>query len=554
MRKLNLLSKLLILTLLPLITILILLISISYTIEVDELDSNIDEFRSALIKERKHQLKEIIEVATGIIAYQTSLPNQGDIKGALRDLRFGGAGYFFIYDTQGTNIFHGLKPAVEGKNLIDLEDTKGNKIIVGLLDAAKNGGGSFSYFYQKPGSQEQSEKMGYSIMIPNTDWMIGTGAYLDDIEKVIEDYALAAEQGLQEKMLFILLIASTLIMVTIFLIFIMAARIVKPIQHMADNLNNIAQGEGDLTQRLDILGKDETAQLGKSFNTFVDKLKNTIDEIRSATSGIIQSGSDINQQSADISEELIQHNNETEQVVTAITEMSYTANEVANNSNQVAEAIQAVTQDVMHAQECVEVSLTEVSELVKEVDGAANSMNALSEQSQKINNVLTVIGAIAEQTNLLALNAAIEAARAGEQGRGFAVVADEVRSLASRTQASTLEINEMLTELHRLVTQSVDAMSLSQKRSGRTVESSRTISESLASVTTAITSINDKSTQIATATTEQSSVTEEINRNINAIQEIVNTLTASSIEAKKAAGDVLDEGDRLDQLVSQFKT
>jgi len=521
---------------------------------VDELDSNIDEFRSALIKERKHQLKEIIEVATGIIAYQTSLPNQGDIKGALRDLRFGGAGYFFIYDTQGTNIFHGLKPAVEGKNLIDLEDTKGNKIIVGLLDAAKNGGGSFSYFYQKPGSQEQSEKMGYSIMIPNTDWMIGTGAYLDDIEKVIEDYALAAEQGLQEKMLFILLIASTLIMVTIFLIFIMAARIVKPIQHMADNLNNIAQGEGDLTQRLDILGKDETAQLGKSFNTFVDKLKNTIDEIRSATSGIIQSGSDINQQSADISEELIQHNNETEQVVTAITEMSYTANEVANNSNQVAEAIQAVTQDVMHAQECVEVSLTEVSELVKEVDGAANSMNALSEQSQKINNVLTVIGAIAEQTNLLALNAAIEAARAGEQGRGFAVVADEVRSLASRTQASTLEINEMLTELHRLVTQSVDAMSLSQKRSGRTVESSRTISESLASVTTAITSINDKSTQIATATTEQSSVTEEINRNINAIQEIVNTLTASSIEAKKAAGDVLDEGDRLDQLVSQFKT
>jgi len=554
MKKLNLLNKLLLLTLLPLVTTLILLVSIAYTIEIDELDNNVNEFRSALIKERKHQLKEIIDIATGVVAYQTSLSNGGDIKGALRNLRFGSAGYFFMYDTKGTNILHSLKPSVEGKNLIDLEDTKGNKIIVGLLDAAQKGGGTFSYFYQKPGEQEHSEKLSYTRMIPNTNWMIGTGAYINDIEEAIKEYALTAKQGLHEKMLLILTIAIALIVITIIIICIAAARIVRPIEHMAANLNDIAQGEGDLTQRLEIEGNDETAQLGESFNLFVDKLKHTIDEIRSATSGIIQAGGDINQQSNDISTELMQHNNETEQVVAAITEMSSTANEVACNTNQVAEATQAVTQDVMHAQECVEISLTEVSELVKEVDGAATSMSALSEQSQKINNVLTVIGAIAEQTNLLALNAAIEAARAGEQGRGFAVVADEVRNLASRTQASTLEINEMLTELHRLVTQSVDAMSLSQERSVRAVDSSRTISESLTSVTTAITSINDMSTQIATATTEQSSVTEEIHRNVNAIQEIVNTLTTSSAEAKKVAEDVLNEGDKLDQLVSQFKT
>lgn len=554
MPKLTLLGKLLLLTLIPLIAILVLIMSFIYTVEVNELESRITEFRSTLIKDRSEQLREITEVASGIVAYQKSLPNQGDIKGALRNIHYSKAGYFYIYDTQGNNIFHGLKPELEGKNLINLSDSKGNKIVVGLLDAAQNGDGIFSYFYQKKGESAQIEKLGYASMLPNSNWMLGTGAYLDDIEEALNTYALNAEQSLYEKMLFLLLISTALIIVTIIGAYIAAAKIVKPVQSMADNLNNIAQGEGDLTQRLTVEGNDEIAQLGKSFNLFVNKLQTTISDINSATISINQAGSNMGQQSSNIATQLLHHNNETEQVVSAITEMSSTANEVASNTNQVAEATQAVTEEVFNAQACVDVSLSEVSALVKEIDGASNSMDSLSEQSKKINNVLSVIGDIAEQTNLLALNAAIEAARAGEQGRGFAVVADEVRNLASRTQESTLEINEMLNELHRLVEQSVNAMQLSQERSVRAVDSSRAISESLGSVTTSITSINDMSTQIATAATEQSSVTEEINRNIYAIQEIVNSLTQSSKEAENVAHDVLSEGEKLGQLVSQFKT
>ena len=554
MKKLPLLGKLLLLTLTPLIAILVLIMSITYTIEMDNLDNNIQEFRTTLIKERKQQLREITEVALGIISYQKSLPNEGNINKALRNIRFGTAGYFYIYNAQGTNIFHGLKPELEGKNLIGLTDSKGKKIVVGLLNSAKTGDGTFSYFYQKKGEATQIEKLGYAAMVPGTEWMLGTGAYLDDIEKVVNEYALTAEKSLDEKMSYILFIALALIIVTIVIIYIVAAKIVTPIQSMATNLNDIAQGEGDLTQRLAVKGHDEIAQLGKSFNLFVDKLQSTISEINISTNGINKAGSNISQQSSNIATQLLQHNDETEQVVSAITEMSSTANEVATNTNQVAEATLAVTAEVLNAQECVDVSLAEVSALVKEIDGASKSMDSLSEQSQKINNVLTVIGAIAEQTNLLALNAAIEAARAGEQGRGFAVVADEVRNLASRTQASTLEINEMLNELHRLVEQSVNAMELSQERSVRSVDSSRAISDSLSSVTSSITSINDMSTQIATAATEQSSVTEEINRNVYSIQEIVNSLTQSSKEAEKVAHDVLTEGGRLDQLVSQFKT
>jgi len=554
MKKLPLLGKLLLLTLTPLIAILVLIMSITYTIEMDNLDNNIQEFRTTLIKERKQQLREITEVALGIISYQKSLPNEGNINKALRNIRFGTAGYFYIYNTQGTNIFHGLKPELEGKNLIGLTDSKGKKIVVGLLNSAKTGDGTFSYFYQKKGEAAQIEKLSYAAMVPGTEWMLGTGAYLDDIEKVVNEYALTAEKSLDEKMSYILFIALALIIITIAIIYIVATKIVTPIQNMAANLNDIAQGEGDLTLRLAVKGHDEIAQLGKSFNLFVDKLQSTISEINTSTNGINKAGANISQQSSNIATQLLQHNDETEQVVSAITEMSSTANEVATNTNQVAEATLAVTAEVLNAQECVDVSLAEVSALVKEIDGASKSMDSLSEQSQKINNVLTVIGAIAEQTNLLALNAAIEAARAGEQGRGFAVVADEVRNLASRTQASTLEINEMLNELHRLVEQSVNAMELSQERSVRSVDSSRAISDSLSSVTSSITSINDMSTQIATAATEQSSVTEEINRNVYSIQEIVNSLTQSSKEAEKVAHDVLTEGGRLDQLVSQFKT
>lgn len=553
MNNLKLLNKLLLLTLLPLVTILVLLTSINYTLEMSALDDNIAEFRTSLIDEREQQLKEISEVALGVIAYQKTLPNGGDIDKALRNLKFGNAGYFFIYDTDGVNIFHAVKPQLHGKNLIDLKDPKGNKIIVGLIDAAKQGGAIYTYYYQKPGTSTQSEKLGYAVMIPGTNWLLGTGAYIDDIEKVIQKYAITAEDSLKDKMWLSLLISGGLIILTIFIIFFVAARMVSPIKRMADNLNDIAQGDGDLTKRLEINGNDEIAQLGNSFNLFVDKLRNTIGEISSATVGITKAGGDMSQQSTDIATQLEHHNGETEQVVTAITEMASTANEVADSTNKVADATRAVTVDVKHAQDCVDTSLTEVSALVEEINGAANSMHSLSEQSQKINNVLAVIGSIAEQTNLLALNAAIEAARAGEQGRGFAVVADEVRNLASRTQKSTLEINEMLNELHRLVKLSVDAMSLSQERSVRSVDSSRAISESLTSVESAIVSINDMSTQIATATTEQSSVTEEVNRNVYEIQKIVNSLTESSTQAETVSNSVLNEGKILDHLVKQFK-
>jgi len=553
MSKLSLRNKLLLLSLFPLILALLVLMSVSYYVEQDALAAEVVTFRSKLVGERKQQIKEATEIAAGIVNYQLSLKEQGNVNQALRDIRFGSAGYFFMYDSQGKNIFHALIPSLEGQNKIDMTDPRGTKIIVGLLDAAKHGDGSFSYYYQKPNTNEQIEKISYAMMIPGTDWMLGTGAYIDDIDAVVEEYRATVTEQMADKSFAILLIALFLTGITGFIIMIAAHRMVVPIKNMADNLNDIAKGEGDLTKRLAVKGEDEIAQLGRSFNLFVDKLQNIIGDVATATAKVKTAANAIHAQTKVMSSQLVSHNNETDQVVTAITEMSSTANEVAKNTTQVAEATHAATGDVANAQRCVDASLEEIASLMSQINNAAGSIKSLSEQSQKINSVLSVIGGIAEQTNLLALNAAIEAARAGEQGRGFAVVADEVRNLASRTQASTLEINEMLSALHKLVTQAVKAMEESQQSCVRSVDSSRTISDSLGSVTSAVTAINDMSTQIAAAATEQSSVTEEINRNVYAIQEIVNELLHSSEDAARISMTVSEEGINLGKLVGQFK-
>ncbi|MEM6250146.1 methyl-accepting chemotaxis protein [Shewanella vaxholmensis] len=553
MSNFSLRNKLLLLSLFPLILTLCILMTVSYYVEQSALADEVTTFRTKLIGERKTQIKEATEIAAGIVQYQLSLKENGNVNQALRDIRFGSSGYFFIYDSQGKNLFHAVMPNLEGQNKIDMTDPRGTKIIVGLLDAAKKGDGNFSFYFQKPNTNEQIEKIGYSMMIPGTDWMLGTGAYIDDIDAVVEDYRATVTEQMIDKSYAILLIALLLAAMTAVVILATAQRMVAPIKNMANNLNDIAKGEGDLTKRLTVKGEDEIAQLGQSFNLFVDKLQTIIGDVANATAKVKSAANAIHDQTKVMSSQLISHNNETDQVVTAITEMSATASEVAQNTTQVAEATHAATGDVANAQRCVDASLEEISALMAQINNAAGNIQSLSEQSKKINNVLSVIGGIAEQTNLLALNAAIEAARAGEQGRGFAVVADEVRNLASRTQSSTLEINEMLSELHKLVALAVKTMEESQQSCVRSVDSSRAISESLGSVTSAVTAINDMSTQIATAATEQSSVTEEINRNVFAIQEIVNELLHSSEDAARVSQTVSQEGINLGKLVGQFK-
>ena len=546
-------NKLLLLVILPLMLVVTSLMVSTYYIESSNLKEDITTYSEKLLEEKQNLIKTEVSIAVKIVEYQLSLGENAKVNDALRNVTFGSNGYFFMYDTQGVNIFHALQPEGEGQNKIELTDPNGKKIVRGLIQQAQGGGGFYRYYYQKPNTDKLIEKISYVEMIPNTDWLIGTGTYIDDIDRELSQYDTTAHKHMQDKAINLLFIALFWVALTLVGVLFAANTLVKPIKRMVLNLEDIAKGEGDLTKRLSVEGNDEISQLGGAFNLFVDKLQGIIKDVANVTRDVKTAAYDINKQTTIMKSQLGNHNNETELVVTAITEMSATASEVAQNTTLVAESTQDATGDVAKAQECVDASLTEVSQLMTEIDTAAEQINSLSEQSKKINSVLTVIGGIAEQTNLLALNAAIEAARAGEQGRGFAVVADEVRNLASRTQASTLEIGDMLSELHNLVAAAVSTMNSSQQSCNRSVESSQAISESLGAVTSSVISINDMSTQIATAAMEQSAVTEEINRNVFAIQEIVNELTTSSESTSAVSDHLASEGETLGALVTQFK-
>lgn len=233
--------------------------------------------------------------------------------------------------------------------------------------------------------------------------------------------------------------------------------------------------------------------------------------------------------------------------------MSSTAQEVAASASNAASATSDAARESDAARGVVSSAIGSINRLVEEVHVAAGVIEQLAQETGKIGSVVEVIRGIAEQTNLLALNAAIEAARAGEQGRGFAVVADEVRSLAGRTQQSTKEINEMLQRLQGGVRQAVEVMQASESRSQETVQEASHIASSLDSMVTAVGTINDMNIQIATAAEEQHAVSEEINKNLVAIQQIVNELTEAAGESSTTTRTLADTGDKLRQLVSRFR-
>ncbi len=329
--------------------------------------------------------------------------------------------------------------------------------------------------------------------------------------------------------------------------------ILVPIKATNNILQDIAEGDGDLTIRVPVNTQDEVGDLGKRFNTFVEKLQGIIGEIADATSqlasGTDQMAATMQKTSTGVSNQ----KQETIMVATAITEMAATVQEVARNAEGASSAADAADCEAKEGGRVVNSTIQAIAELSTEIEKSSSVMATLKQNSENIGTVLDVIKSIAEQTNLLALNAAIEAARAGEQGRGFAVVADEVRTLAQRTQQSTKEIETFIDELQSGAEQAVEVMSQSRERAGNSVDRAQQAGETLTSITQAVNTINQMNTQIATASEEQSCVSEEIQRNVINIQDVAEETSASVEETSKASAELARLGEKLNTLVGQFK-
>ncbi len=318
-------------------------------------------------------------------------------------------------------------------------------------------------------------------------------------------------------------------------------------------LNNIAEGEGDLTQRLEETSNDELGELSKSFNQFVERVHEMVKHISSSTGQLGAAAEEMSAITESTNMGIQRQRSETEQVATAMNEMTSTVQEVARHASEAASSAHNADEETRHGHEVVQATVDAINALAGEINEASDVIQRLEEDSQSIGTVLDVIRGIAEQTNLLALNAAIEAARAGEQGRGFAVVADEVRTLASRTQQSTEEINDMIGRLQADAHEAVKAIEDSKKQAEVGVTSAQTAGSSLDTITSSITNINDMNMQIASAADEQSSVAEEINKNIISINDVAEESADAASQTSNASQEMAGLASDLQLLVSRFK-
>ncbi len=329
--------------------------------------------------------------------------------------------------------------------------------------------------------------------------------------------------------------------------------IARPLKQMVAMLNDIAQGEGDLTRRLTSDRSDELGSIAKGFNTFLAKLQAMITQVVTS----VQSVSDSSEHTADIAIRtnigIQKQMAEIDQVATAVQEMTATAQDVARNATQAAQAASHADQAASQGMQIVRDTSNSIGVLAVEIGKAVDVVQTLAKDSENINAILTAIRGIAEQTNLLALNAAIEAARAGEQGRGFAVVADEVRNLAQKTQKATEEIQSMIQQLQQGTRDVVRVMEDSQNRTDESVQHAAKAAQALETITQAVSVINDMNTQIASAAEEQSAVADDINRNVINIGQVANEVAGGADESSSASADLTKLAEQQRRLINQFK-
>ena len=334
--------------------------------------------------------------------------------------------------------------------------------------------------------------------------------------------------------------------------FFIVRGIMQPINATNTILKDITE-QGDLTKRVVITSGDEIGEMGEYFNVFVSKLQGIIKEVVESATQLSVASEQMSKVIVDTTEGLNRQNSETVQVATAITEMAATVDEVARNSQGASDAASSSDNEAKLGNQAVSITIKTINELAGDVENSAMILQKLKGDSENISAVLDVKKNIAAQTNLLALNAAIEAARAGEQGRGFAVVADEVRTLAQRTQDSTSEIENLISALQKGAESAVNSMQQNRTKAAETVKQAAQAGEFLGSITQGVSSILDMNSQIAISSEEQAAVAKEINRSIVSIQSISVETSVGATQTSETSNEVKILGNRLRQLVEQFR-
>ncbi|WP_434664655.1 methyl-accepting chemotaxis protein [Aeromonas sp. NJAU223] len=470
---------------------------------------------------RVEALRKLIPAANNQIT--VSPLEQLDGKPVISILVPRGADSAYLYYLDMSEFKHLLEKVSGEGRYFSLTDSQGNV----LLDGKPKG---------------ESEARPNQLDIRGSQWTLTGYVDLDHIQ--------AMTQALNGKITMALLGVAVLVLIISVVALNLAYR---PILSLRDLVQELSQGSGDLTRRLAVTSKDDLGQISAGINRFIERLQEMMGEVSKASGQLNEGISDLARQTGSAQGLLAEHVRETELVVTAINEMSRTAISVSESAASTAQLTGQSQQLASESRLVVDRAMSSVTALVAEVETTASSIAAMQQDVQQIGSILGVIGGIAEQTNLLALNAAIEAARAGEQGRGFAVVADEVRSLAGRTQQSTAEIQTMLSRLQRGTQTVVEAMGNTRQSCQDAAQNTNKVNASLDAMAGEVVEINDLISHIATAAEEQSAVAEEINRNMSAIAEVITQLKGNGERTVDSSASMQRTYDRLREIVGHFR-
>ncbi|HAS6346402.1 methyl-accepting chemotaxis protein [Vibrio sp. IRLE0018] len=545
-------QRLYVLSIVPVLTIALGMMWFTYLKTTSFNQQQVEITRDNMMRMKKEELKNYLQLAKSSV--QTFLDNKASLEEALPTLRlleFGDSGYVFGYDSKGTRIVIGKSTQGIGENFINMQDKKGNYLIKDLIDNARKGEFT-TYYFPKPGQSTPLPKLSYSIYIPQWDLTLGTGFYTDDIDVLITQMEESAHQALEDTLTSIgLFCVAIAILVGIVAVFINRS-IMRPLEMFDESIRSFASGDADLTARMEDFSVPEFKQLSQNFNKFVASLQNIIRSVTEVGQDVVSETDKMSRRATEVDHIAAGQREETEQVATAMTEMTTTATEISSNASQAAQAARYAEENAHEAQTIVNSAASSVRELASEVSKANDVISRLEGDVKNISSSLEVIQDIAEQTNLLALNAAIEAARAGEQGRGFAVVADEVRKLASRTQDSTGEIHQMINQLKAASDAAVKAMDASQARGESTVEEANAAAAALLKIIDSIGTIMDMNSLIATATEEQSIVGQEISERIVVISDQSSQSADLANQNRQGSQSLNKKAHQLSDLVGRF--
>ena len=466
--------------------------------------------KQSLLDEKYSQTKHVVETATGVLNHYYKLQQSGELTKAdaqrhametIKDIRYAESEYFWINDYNAIMVMHSVNPALDGKDLINLEDPNGKKLFSEFVKVVKaNNAGFVDYLWPKPDSKQPVEKISYVQGFKPWGWIIGSGIYLDDVDSQFKQEAIKLGT-----------VSAIIVLISLLISFLIVRSILLPISQIQIALHNISDGDGDLKTRLPESGKDQLTEIAIYYNTFVERLSKTLAKAISLNKEVESKSQELKSVAAKTQTITQQREGMFAEMANTIKEVDTFKNEVIEGTQSTLTSAQITAEKTQTGQVSIKQTVESLEKLSEDLEAGLNTVVQLAEQSQTIGSVLDVISAIAEQTNLLALNAAIEAARAGEQGRGFAVVADEVRGLASRTQASTDEIQSMISKLQSGAKEAEARITASHQQSQKTTEEITLTTQYLQDISLSVDEINRASNKVIQSVTMQSEAVQQLN-------------------------------------------